>query len=150
MMALYAILNHNGTPIAYHNNKRVIKRHLEALNDSRNIIVKVKHPKQVEDTRKFAELYLMKSGNGYVPARLYDSANILLEDELYDYDNLLCLIDRELVTNDLSSQDKKALIRTYQYFKERVKEIKSEAPDLQAIEEFESLREEYSSIIGKE
>ena len=92
----------------------------------------------------------MKSGNGYVPARLYDSANILLEDELYDYDNLLCLIDRELVTNDLSSQDKKALIRTYQYFKERVKEIKSEAPDLQAIEEFESLREEYSSIIGKE
>lgn len=149
-MALYAILNQYGNPIAYHHNKRVIKRHLEDLDDSHNIIVKVKHPKQVEETQKFAELYLVKSGGGYVTSRLYDSANILLEQELYDYDNLLCLIDRELVTADLSIQDKKALIRTYAYFKERIKDIKSEKPDHEAIERFEDLRNEFLDIVGKE
>lgn len=149
-MALYAILNQYGNPIAYHHNKRVIKRHLEDLNDSRFIIVKVKHKKQVEETQRFAELYLMKSGGGYVPSRLYDSASVLLEEELYDYDTLLSLIDRELITGQISQQDKKALIRTYSYFKQRIKKIKSEKPDQEAIEQFEDMRNEYKNTIGKE
>ena len=103
-MKLYAIINNHGTPIAYHDNKRVIRQYLDDLNKSEFTMVRVKHPKKIEESSDYADLYLVKVGGGYIQSKFYDSAYILHEDELYHYDSLINLIIRELEFNSLISK----------------------------------------------
>lgn len=144
-MSLYALLNSNGKAIAYHHSKRVIQQYLEDLHRSDCIVVRVKRSKRIEleDSQEFAELYLMRTGGGYVPNYLYDSANILMEEELYDYETVLSIIERDLISEELDKRTRQALERTYLYFKERRDIIKKEKPDMQAIRHFSDLRDEY-------
>lgn len=146
-MKLYAIINKNGTPIAYHENKRVIESHLQDLDQSEFSMVRIKHPKKIIDTSGYSDLYLVKIGGGYIQSKLYDSAYILREEELYEYDSLINIIVRELEFNNssISKEEKVALKRTLAYFEERIDEIKSEKADFESIKRFDEMRKEYNN-----
>ena len=144
-MKLYAIINKNGTPVAYHDNKRVIKDFYQDMDHSDFSIVRVKHPKKIVDTSSYAELYLVKLGGGYIQSKFYDSAYILREEELYDYDTVVNILIRELEFNSstMSKEEKNAIKKTLVFFEGRVEEIKENKIDINSVKHFEEMRREY-------
>lgn len=144
-MKLYAIVNKNGTPIAYHENKRVIKDFYKDMNKLEFSIVKVKHPKKIVNTSSYAELYLVKLSGSYIQSKFYDSAYILREEELYDYDTVVNILVRELEYNssNMSKEEKNAVKKTLGFFEERVAEIKENKIDFESVKHFDEMRQEY-------
>lgn len=159
-MGLYAVLNERGNPIAYHENKRIIKDFLQMINKKDHIVVKVRHPNDIENTPEYSDLYLVKIGKEYIPSIYFDSADILRTEELYSYDSLVEIITRELEYNKkLNREEKKSLENTLVFFRKRIRKIKNESCDYESSKRFHELREEmnysydYSSIndnFGKE
>lgn len=146
-MALYAILNERGKPIAYHHRKDIVNEYLKGSKNENYCLVKVKHPKRVEGTSEYADLYLTKVGNFYVPSRYYDSASILIEDELSNYYNLVDIVTRDLeFMSDLTDKDKKALERTLQFYQSRIYDIKEEQIDENTLRRMDDMMQEYSNI----
>lgn len=145
-MKLYAIINNNGTPVAYHDNKRVIKDFYSDLKNPEYSIVRVKNTKKITETSSYADLYLVKVGGGYIQSKFYDSAYILREEELYDYDTVVNILIRELEFNspNMNKEEKQALKKTLSFFEERVEEIKSGNPDIESVKRFDEMREEYN------
>lgn len=142
-MGLYAVLNESGNPIAYHENKRVTKEFLKEINKKNYIAVKVKHPKDVEDTEEYAELYLVKVGTQYIQSKYFDSVDILNQEEVYSYDSLVNIITRELEYNeDITNSERKSLQKTLLYFQRRIKEIKDNPCDYETAKRFYEMREE--------
>lgn len=155
-MKLYAVIDGTGQVLGYHDSKTVVKQFMEGIKerDQKDSLklVKVLNPKKVKDTSKYLDLYLVKLGNGYIPAMYYDEASIVSEGEIYNYEETVNVISRELEFNSdqLSKEDKKALRRVLKLYEGRIEEIKDTPTDYRAAKEFKQLRDEYEFNLMKD
>lgn len=151
-MGLYAVLDSNGYPIAYHESRRVIFEFCEKINrdypDKDCISVKVKHPKRIYNSQAYVDNYLVKVGRSYVPARLYDEASVFHDEEKYNYEEVVNLISRELEFSDLSSKEIKSLESTLTYFQKKLNNP-SEI-DLRSLEHLKEMKEGLQDSYYKE
>ena len=123
-MALYAVLNEHGNPIAYHERLDVVRDYKFGCKQQKYRVVRVKHPKRVEDTLEYAELYLTRVGEIYVPAKYYESADIIMTDELESYYRITDTITKNLEFEKLDRKTQKALIVTLGYFENKIQDIR--------------------------
>ena len=112
-MALYAVLNEWGKPIAYHERLEVVRDYKLGCKQSKYHVVKVKHPKDIEDTLEYAELYLTRVGEIFVPAKYYESAEMIMTDELE--------------SEKLDRKTRKSLIAALGYYENKIRDIRETA-----------------------
>lgn len=142
-MGLYAVLNENGKPIAYHENKRIVKEFLSDIKKPNHIVVKVKHPKNIEKTEEYMDLYLVRIGNQYIQSMYFDSADILSKEELISYESIIDLLIRELEYNSsISRSERKNLEKTLMFFQRRIEEINDYPYDYESCKRFHEIRQE--------
>ena len=126
-MALYAVLNEWGKPIAYHERLEVVRDYKLGCKQSKYHVVKVKHPKDIEDTLEYAELYLTRVGEIFVPAKYYESAEMIMTDELESYYRITDTITKDLEFEKLDRKTRKSLIAALGYYENKIRDIRETA-----------------------
>lgn len=143
---MYGLYTRDGMVVGYHERKDVLREYGRQLNIHNLYIVKVKK-KKISETN---DLYLVRYGGGWIPSMLYEDATIITDEERYEYERITDIISRELEFEKLSSSDRKALEKTYLYFREKVEEINEEIPDIKQIQNCRDLRQQWDHSVYKD
>lgn len=143
MEKIYLLKNSNGLVIAAHKNLKVVQDFKRQIKDDSTVIVKIKD-KNILKKNAYYDFYLVKHGHGYIPTKYYDEADLLNNEEIYNYQQVVDMIRRELEFNgELSKAEIKMLEKAFVFFIKRVDEIKDSEPDYENCKKFNELRREY-------
>ena len=121
---MYGILQNNKL-IAFHKNMDVINSFIDDENGVFEVIqISKKKSKKIKDTFEFEDLYLVKSGNQYLPRKYA----LLKENETnsfkYDLQITKSTLKGLMNTDLLSGKDKKKIKKGLNVIKKREKSIK--------------------------
>ena len=138
MYAAINILKNKIEYVAFHDEKRVVKKYIDYCNKYNDLdlkLIKIKR-KKAEKVHNFSNLYLIKYQDTYIQNGYTEYADIC--DIISDYqsckDTLLAILE----TYDLSKKERKAFEKVILYIDDIISDDKKFTPSLDILKEAEN------------
>ena len=122
---MYIVIDDDKKIVAFHDEKRVVKRYVEnynKMNDSELSYMKVKKSYAKKYLKNKGDLYLVKYRSTYIQSGFYDSMKISETDTLEELENTKDVLYRilELDYKSLSEKEVKHIRSTINILEERI------------------------------
>ena len=123
-------LKYNDKIIAYHDDKKVIKRYIKKLIDTYGTDKDDYKIDKVSNNKYDENLYLVRHNDSYIQIKYYETMHLLedgiIDDEVFARD----ILNRILETEDLSKSERKSLLKSIIILNDIIDNHKSEVLDI--------------------
>ena len=123
-------LKYNDKIIAYHDDKKVIKRYIKKLIDTYGTDKDDYKIDKVSNNKYDENLYLVRHNDSYIQIKYYETMHLLedgiIDDEVFARD----ILNRILETEDLSKSERKSLLKSIIILNDIIDSHKSEVLDI--------------------
>ena len=135
MFAAVSIFNNKIEYVAFHDEKRVIKKYIEMCDDKDLKLTKIKR-KKAEKIPNFTNLYLIRYNDTFIQNGYTEYVD--MTDMMYDHimcrDELMSILEMY----DFTKKEKKAFLKVISCIDEIIDEDKSWTPSLNALKDVEN------------
>lgn len=123
-------LKYNDKIIAYHDDKKIIKRYIKKLIDTYGTDKGDYKIDKISNNKYDENLYLVRHNDSYIQIKYYETMHLLedgiIDDEVFARD----ILSRILETEDLTKSEKKSLIKSIIILNDIIDSHKSEVLDI--------------------
>ena len=149
---MYIVYDDDNKIIAFHDEKRVVKKYVENYNNTNEYKIsfrKVKKSIAKKELKHKEDLYLVKYRSTYVQSRFYDSCVISETDNLEELQQTKDVLYKllELDYNNLTNKEIKHVYGTLEIIERMILEEKSYTPDINELKQIKENIDRYRNSI---
>lgn len=152
---MYAAMNSNGEPIAFHKKLSVLSEYVDNVRSYHDgevklRIAKIKN-KKVKGLKDFDDLYLVRIGDTFIQNKFYNYMRFVSDEPLYDLQRTISTLEDILtIKNDeLSSKDIKHIKKSIKIVKAVLEKDKKYTPTYQEMEELKTNYDSFTDEFGE-